>query len=341
MSLKKTAETSATVRTFIGNGASILYQNGALGRTIANGGSGGAEARYLETIMFAQHQLMETNRWAIENLPWDLFLAYTPFPDEAEHAWRGHLDTTLPTYRPEIADKLRPFLEQVYRSSDEHLGLLLSKRPDDALFAFISDHGVQGIHKRVALNLWLQQNGFLALDGQNRVDLTKTKVLYPAVNNGYLLVNSNDRKGGIVRSDERNELIRKLRESLNSLRDGDLQVIVSIIDAETEGETKGIGGEVGGDLYIELAAGYDFDPRLSGGQVIANTEPYGNHGANHEQPSMRTLMVLNGPGIRAGQKLSNVRIIDFAPTLAWLLGLSQPKDATGKVLYEAFTEPRH
>lgn len=338
LELKQDSETSPTVRTFIGNGASILYQNGALGRTIANDGGGAAEARYLETIMFAQHQLMETNRWAIEHLPWDLFLAYTPFPDEAEHAWRGHLDTTLPTYRPEIAGKLRPFLEQVYRSSDEHLGLLLSKRPDGALFAFISDHGIQGIHKRVALNLWLQRNGFLALDGQNRVDLTKTKVLYPAVNNGYLLVNSNDRKGGIVRSDDRNELIGKLRDSLNTLRDGDRQVIVSIIDAETEGETKGIGGEVGGDLYIELAAGYDFDPRLSGGQLTADAEPYGTHGANPELPSMRTLMVLNGPGIRAGQKLTNVRIIDFAPTLAWLLGLPAPKDATGKVLYEAFVD---
>ena len=32
---------------------------------------------------------------------------------------------------------------------------------------------------------------------------------------------------------------------------------------KSDGETKGIGGEVGGDLYIELAAGYDFDPRLS------------------------------------------------------------------------------
>ena len=51
---------------------------------------------------------------------------------------------------------------------------------------------------------------------------------------------------------------------------------------------------------------------------------------------MRTLMVFNGPGIQAGQQLANVRIIDFAPTLAWLLGLPQPKDATGKVLHEAF-----
>ena len=332
--------TSATVRTFIGNGASILYQNGALGRTIANGGGGGAEARYLETILFAQHQLMETNRWAMENLPWDIYLAYTPFPDEAEHAWRGHLDQSLPTYRREIADKLTPLLERVYRSCDEHLGLLLTKRPDNSLVALISDHGLQGIYKRVALNHALQQAGLLTIDGQGRVDLAKTKVLYPAVNNGYLLINSSDRKNGIVSPAERPELVRKVTEALLALRDGDRAVVTAILDAEIDGEAKGIGGEVGGDIYVELAPGYDFDPRVSGGSWIADTEPYGFHGANPAQPSMRTVMLLNGPGIRAGIKLENVRIIDFAPTLAWLLNIPKPKDATGRVLYEALVESR-
>jgi predicted AlkP superfamily phosphohydrolase/phosphomutase len=340
LELSPDATASATVRAFVGNGASILYQNGAFGRTIASGGGGGAEARYLETMMFAQHQLMETNRWALENLPWDLYLAYTPFPDEAEHAWRGQLDTTLPTFRKEIAEKLRPFLEQVYRSCDEHLGLLLSKRPDNALFALISDHGMQGIYKRVALNTALQQSGLLVLDGQNRVDLTKTKVLYPAVNNGYLLINLTERKSGIVPRSERAELVRKLSETLLSLRDGERQVVTAVIDAESDGEDKGIGGEAGGDIYIELAPGYDFDPRTSAGPLITETEPYGTHGANPVQPSMHTLLVLNGPNIRAGQKLTNVRIIDFAPTLAWLLNLPKPRDATGRVLYEAFTSPR-
>ena len=46
LELKQDSETSPTVRTFIGNGASILYQNGALGRTIANDGGGAAEARF-------------------------------------------------------------------------------------------------------------------------------------------------------------------------------------------------------------------------------------------------------------------------------------------------------
>ena len=54
---------------------------------------------------------------------------------------------------------------------------------------------------------------------------------------------------------------------------------------------------------------------------------------------MRTLMVLNGPGVQVGHQLRDVRILDFAPTLAELLGVPIPKDATGRVLYEAFSEP--
>ncbi|HEY7218949.1 MAG TPA: alkaline phosphatase family protein [Candidatus Binatia bacterium] len=330
----------ATVRAFIGNGASFLYNQGAFGRTLPNGGSGSAEARYLETVAMAQHQLMETNRWAMENLPWDLYLAYTPFPDEAEHLWRGYLDPTLPNYRQTIADQLRPFLERVYQTSDEHLGLLLSKRPANSIFALISDHGMEGINKRVALNRALQQGGLLTLDGQGRVDLSKTQMLYPAVNNGYLLINTTDRKNGIVAPDERPAVIGKARDVLAAIRDGERAVVKTIYDAETERTAMGIGGDVGGDLYIVLAPGYDFDPRMGAGPLITEAEPYGNHGAGPTEPSMHTLMVLNGPGIRAGQKLAGVRIIDFAPTLAWLLHWPAPNDATGRILYEAFDVPK-
>jgi predicted AlkP superfamily phosphohydrolase/phosphomutase len=64
------------------------------------------------------------------------------------------------------------------------------------------------------------------------------------------------------------------------------------------------------------------------------------HGFNPRRASMRTLMVLNGPGIQAGQRLSEVRIIDFAPTLAQLLGIAQPRDATGRILKEALVGSR-
>jgi predicted AlkP superfamily phosphohydrolase/phosphomutase len=139
-----------------------------------------------------------------------------------------------------------------------------------------------------------------------------------------------------VAPEERAALIAKARDALLAIRDGERAVVKSVYDAETEGTSREIGGEVGGDLYVELAPGYDFDPRIGAGPLITDTEPYGTHGADPMQASMRTLMVLNGPGVRAGQKLANVRIIDFAPTLAQLMGISKPKDATGRVLGEAF-----
>jgi predicted AlkP superfamily phosphohydrolase/phosphomutase len=330
----------ATVRSFIGNGASILYQQGSFGRTIPNGGSGSAEARYLETVRFAQHQLTETNRWALTHLPWDLFFAYTPFPDEGEHLWRGYLDPALSSYRKEIADRLRAFLEQVYETSDDHLGLFLTNLPGETMVALISDHGIQAVNKRVAINQVLQQQGLLVIDEQGRVDLAKTKIIYPSINNGYLLINSSDRKSGIVAPEERDELARQAGELLMTIRDGDRPIVKAIYDAAAHGAELGIGGPAGGDIYVELIAGYDFDPRTAPNPVVTEVEPYGTHGANPEQSSMRTLMIFSGPGVVAGHRLQDVRIIDFAPTLSAALDFPAPKNAFGRVLHEVFTAPR-
>jgi predicted AlkP superfamily phosphohydrolase/phosphomutase len=327
-------------RAFIGNGANPLYNQGALGPTLPNGGDGTAEARYLETVSFAQHQLAETNRWALEQLPWDLFVAYTPFPDEAEHMWRGFLEPGLPGFRQDIADRLRPLLQQVYRLSDELLGLLMTHRTENTIVALISDHGMEGTHRLVAINKLLQEKGILAVDERGRVDLPRTKAIYPAINNGYLLINSTDRKGGIVSPEERNDLIQRIRELLFEIRDGERQVVTGVYNAQTDGDAKGIGGESGGDIYIDLLPGYEPDPKLGAAELVAKREPHGMHGFNPLRPSMRTLMVLNGPGVQVGHQLHGVRILDFAPTLAELLKVPIPKDATGRVLYEAFSEPQ-
>ena len=332
-------DANSTTRTFIGNGANPLYSQGSLGLTLPNGGDGTAEARYLETVAFAQHQLMEANRWTLEHLPWELFVAYTPFPDEAEHMWRGFLEPGLPGFRQGIADRLRPLLQEVYRMSDELLGLLMAHRTEDTIVALISDHGMEGTHRLLAINKFLQENGILATDERGRVDLAKTKAIYPAINNGYLLINSTDRKSGNVTPEQRQDLVRRIRELLFQIRDGDRQVVTGVYDAQVDGNAMGIGGESGGDIYIDLLPGYEVDPKLGAAELIAKREPHGMHGFNPLRPSMRTLMVLNGPGVKAGQRLSGVEIVDFAPTLAELLRVPIPKDATGKVLHEAFSDP--
>lgn len=331
---------NATVRAFSGNGAWRVYRQGTFGRTIPNGGNGTAEARYLETVALVQHQLTEACRWAFEQLPWDIFFAYTPYPDEAEHQWRGYLDPALPGFRAELADRLRPLLERVYRSSDELLGFLMERRRENSIVALVSDHGMEGVNKVVYLNKVLQQGGLLALDARGRVDLAKTKVIYPAIDNGYLLINSTSRKNGIVTVEERADLVRRVRELLLAIRDEGRQVVTGIDDAQSDEAPPGIGGESGGDLYFDLLPGYRPDAKLGASEIIGKQEPHGIHNLNPIRASMRTIMVLNGPGIKAGTKLRDVRLIDFAPTLARLLSIPAPIDAIGSVLQDALAEPQ-
>ena len=94
---------------------------------------------------------------------------------------------------------MRSFLHQVYRRSDELLGLFMSHRKKNTIVALISDHGMEATHKRVAINKLLQEKGIMTMDERGRVDLAKTRALYPTINNGYLLINGTDRKEGIVR----------------------------------------------------------------------------------------------------------------------------------------------
>ena len=50
--------------------------------------------------------------------------------------------------------------------------------------------------------------------------------------------------------------------------------------------------------------------------------------------------ILAGPGVRKGVHLKGqVRQVDVAPTISYLLGIDVPRDAEGGVIYEALEDP--
>jgi predicted AlkP superfamily phosphohydrolase/phosphomutase len=337
------AELGATVNAaagaFVGNGARLLYQEGALGPTFGAAGSGAAEARYLETVRMAQHQIKQTALWAIQRVSWDLLFLYTPFPDEGEHLLRGYVDPAT-NKDPTLAAAAVRLLEEIYKSCDDLLGAVLANRPENTLIAVVSDHGMEGVNKTLAVNRVLEREGLLVLNEKGVPDLTRTRAFYPPVNNGYILINSTSRKGGIVTQQEWPAVVERLRSALLGIRDDGRAVVTAVYDAQQEGEKMGIGGEAGGDVYLDILPNYDFDARLGSGEIITTREPYGMHGFNPARASMRTVMVLAGPGIAAGKRIKDIRVIDFAPTIAKHLGLPVPKDAAGRVVEEAFVNAR-
>lgn len=335
-------ETAALEETggFVGNGASDLYKDGAFGPPLWEGGSGQAEARYLETALLVERQFRRLTDFGIDRTRWDLLLSYLPFPDEQLHLWLGYLDPDLPGHDPEIARKLRPFVDQALGIADSFVGHLVAKLGDDAVLAVASDHGMMPANRIVRFNVALQKAGLLALTPEGGVDLFRTQAVYFPGNSGYFLVNRDSRREGVVTPAQEPAVLERLRAALAAIRDPETgQPVVSAILDPRDRHEPGIGGPVGGDLYVDLAPGYYSSAALRGDLIHAEA-PAGEHLYSPERPQMQAAFAMAGPGVARGAALGAIRQIDIAPTLSALLGIGPPAHSEGRVLEKALERGR-
>ena len=90
----------------------------------------------------------------------------------------------------------------------------------------------------------------------------------------------------------------------------------------------------GPDLHVVLAGGVAAHPLFAASGSMLSEQRHFNSG-DHRRLG---ILVAAGPGIRAHVPLDDARIIDLAPTLLHLLGVSAPGDMDGRVLAEWVTE---
>jgi 2',3'-cyclic-nucleotide 2'-phosphodiesterase (5'-nucleotidase family) len=99
-----------------------------------------------------------------------------------------------------------------------------------------------------------------------------------------------------------------------------------------------------GDVVVVLRPPYQFDAATAG-QRIAFSQFFGQHGYLPNlvdlahNVNMHATFVASGPGIRHQNPVAGVRAIDLAPTLAFLMGIPGPQNASGKILYQLTAKP--
>lgn len=93
-----------------------------------------------------------------------------------------------------------------------------------------------------------------------------------------------------------------------------------------EKELRALHGPRDVHLAVEAEEGYCF--------VGREEETFGEHGFSVDVPQAQTFFVLSGPGIRQGMHIPGMNLVDIAPTLAGLMGLSLP-DAEGESLADS------
>jgi hypothetical protein len=208
---------------------------------------------------------------------------------------------------------------------------LAASEPNTRLFV-TGEHGMRPTWMGFRPNVALRNAGLLQVDTSGAIELAHT--LAAATRGGWISVNRIGRRGGIVPPDSVDAVLSRVDQALRAARDstGQAIVIATYRARSVAGDSLGIGGPGGGDLYIGLAPGYYWGPVATGPLVAPLAFPMGEHGFPSTEHDMRPLGCMLAPGAVAG-RIGVIRSIDFAPSVAaWLL-ISPPADARGRAVW--------
>lgn len=287
---------------------------------------------YFELLDFHHQRLAEVAVHLAGAREWDLLFIESHASDYASHFFLGQADP-LGGAAPETIERCRRGLARTYASLDMMIGRVLELADDDTVVAIVSDHGgTPNQHTPVDINAVLEGAGFVAYkegaSGRREVDLRRTVAL--GVGLVHIFINLQGREpDGIVPRGEYAATQRTIIDALHAYTDpatGRHPFALAVTRADAE--MLNLWGDLVGDVV------YALDPAFDGAHGKQLPSVSFGIGGQH------STFILAGAGVRRGGALARqVRVVDVAPTLAYLLGLPMPANVEGGVIYEALEDP--
>jgi predicted AlkP superfamily phosphohydrolase/phosphomutase len=127
---------------------------------------GGHEAAVLADLTTFLEQHLKTIQFLMKRCDWDLFLFDLMATDRLQHELWHVWDLThrAAQGRQNELAALRSKLIAFWQLLDREIGAIEEQLPRDTTFLIISDHGFGPIEHYVNFNVWLLEQGFIALD---------------------------------------------------------------------------------------------------------------------------------------------------------------------------------
>jgi 2',3'-cyclic-nucleotide 2'-phosphodiesterase (5'-nucleotidase family)/predicted AlkP superfamily phosphohydrolase/phosphomutase len=141
----------------------------------------------------------------------------------------------------------------------------------------------------------------------------------------------------------------RIIDAFENLDDPNLPGQQQVVDAVFKKEqlrnvdgTDGLHPNRSGDVVVVFRPPYQTDAQTPG-QLVAFSQFFGQHGYLPalqdlaHNVNMRGTFLAAGPGVKDGPVIQNVRAIDVAPTVAFLMGIPGPQHARGKIRLDMLT----
>lgn len=217
-----------------------------------------------------------------------------------------------------------PETRAAIENADAQLGRLVRALEQAGLWEstvlfVVSDHGFSPVKKVARPGVHLRQAGLLRLDERERMAAWEAA---PICGGGLCEI--------LLKHPEDAATRKKVLELFTRLARIPESGIGRLYSPE---ETARLSPDAGAFVLLEAAPGFAFSGSPRGEPVEPAGRPAG-HGYSPEKPGQRASFVVAGAGIRQ-QRMTEVSILDLAPTVAFLLGLELPA-TEGRALRELF-----
>lgn len=134
------------------------------------------------------------------------------------HMMFRHITPGHPARDDAIAEQYKDSIEAAYIRVDQALGRLRQRLGNAVDIMVLSDHGFSPLVRKVNLNKWLLDNGYLNLDADGKIDWSRTRAYSMGFNGLYINLAGREAQG-IVSEAERAGLVKEIADGLLLLRD--------------------------------------------------------------------------------------------------------------------------
>ncbi len=283
---------------------------------------------YFELLDYHHQRLADVATYLAGENDWDVLMVETHAPDYASHFFLSQADE-ISGAAPETIHRCREGLRRTYESVDNMIGQIAELADDETVVLICADHGgTPNQFRSVDIEKVLEETGFIVRLENGKIDWTKTRALNVGL--VHIFINLEGREpNGIVSAEDYEATQREIIAALHAYRDTETgRHPFSLAVTNADAEMLNLHGELVGDVVYALRPEFD-----------------GAHGKQLPSVSFgiggqHSTFILSGAGVRKGVALERqVRVVDVAPTLCYLLGLPMPENVEGGVVYEALMDP--
>lgn len=306
---------------------------------------------YISEAIEVTKKRVKTVEYFLKNEEWDLFISVFTEIDRISHYYWSFMDESSPVYNPNVEEKYKLAIENIYRETDLALGKILEMLPDDATLMLLSDHGFTVGQVDFYVQTFLMNHSLLAVKEVDResvkdyswfymeeagkkyeVDWNQTTAYMASPGSYGVNINLKGRqKQGIIEQDqyeeERDKIIALLKTIIHPVKKTPMFREVLIREEVYAGKSLHMAPDI---IMVPYEYSTMVHHKIDPDKIFGKPEQKGMH----DTDAIFGLYGQNAPQYKFGE----IALEDIAPTILNLFSIKTPAYMDGESIIQLSDE---